>query len=249
MKIAIVGYGVMGKLVAKAVLDRGHEIAAIIDHSTSNAHYKNLADMEQAEGIDVFIDFSAPETAMDNIKQACRLQKPLIMATTGWYEQLPDAQAMAEKAGIGLVWGSNFSVGVNMFWQVVERASQLLANQKEYDVFVHEFHHKRKKDSPSGTAITTAHKILENFPRKNQVITQTLDRAITEDELHVSSTRGGDVPGTHQVYFDSPFDTIEISHTARTREGFAVGAVMAAEWVKDKKGFYAFPEIFSQIIN
>lgn len=251
MRIGIVGYGVMGKLVAKAVLDRGHSIAAIVDHATSNAHYKNLAEIttEQASEIDVLIDFSSPETALENIQQACRLNKPIVMATTGWYEKLEEARDIVTKSGIGMVWGSNFSVGVNLFWQVLERASQLLANQNDYDVFVHEFHHKRKKDSPSGTAITTANKILANYPRKTKMITQTLDRAISEEELHVTSTRGGAVPGTHQVYFDSAFDTIEINHTARTRDGFAVGAVMAAEWIQNQNGFYAFDEIFNEIAN
>lgn len=134
-----------------------------------------------------------------------------------------------------------------MFWRLIEEASKLLSSQKEYDVFMHEFHHKRKKDSPSGTALTTAQKIIANFPRKTKIVADKLDRAIEENELHVSSTRGGDVPGTHEVYFDSPFDTIEITHTVRSREGFAVGSVLAAEWAKDKKGFYEFADICSAI--
>ncbi len=251
MKIGIVGHGVMGELVAENAVNRGHEIGVIIDHAYENADYKNLAhlSLKDADKFDVLIDFSSPETVLENIKQACRLQKPLVMATTGWYEHLEKARKIVEKAGIGFMWGSNFSVGVNLFWQVLEQASSLLANQKDYDVFMHEFHHKRKKDSPSGTALTTAHKILANYPKKEKVITQTLDRPIAENELHVTSTRGGYVPGTHKVFFDSAFDTIEISHTARSREGFAIGAIMASEWLKDETGFYDFAKIFSKITN
>lgn len=247
MNIGIIGYGVMGQLVEKAAKERGHDISVVIDPENGDFSFLADIDEEQLSKTDVFIDFSTPQAAQATLMAACKFKKPVVMATTGWYDKMDQFETLVKDHRIGFVWGSNFSVGVNLFWQVLEKASALFSKQNDYDVFTHEFHHKRKKDSPSGTALTTAQKILNNHNAKNKIVTERLDRAIEPNELHVSSTRGGSVPGTHQVYFDSAFDTIELSHTARTRDGFAIGSILAAEWVKDKTGFYAFDEIFDEI--
>jgi 4-hydroxy-tetrahydrodipicolinate reductase len=157
------------------------------------------------------------------------------------------ARAMVEEAGIGLIWSGNFSLGVNIFFSLVKAAAQIFDQFTDYDPFVHEYHHLRKADSPSGTAEMIGNMLLERIGRKERLSTETLHRPIEGDELHVSSTRTGSIPGTHIVGFDSPVDTVELKHTARTREGFAAGAVAAAEWIADKHGFFAIEDMMNTI--
>ena len=175
---------------------------------------------------------------------------PVVIGVTGWNKKIDDyTRLFINKKNKG-IWSGNFSLGVNLFWKVIKQSTATFDKfAKEYDILIHEFHHKNKVDSPSGTAIQTANFILEASSVKDKIVTETLQRKRNDNELHVTSTRGGAIPGTHTVLFDSNFDTVEITHTARSREGFALGAVIAAEKIKIlKPGLHNFSEIFDSII-
>ena len=156
---------------------------------------------------------------------------------------------MVKDCGIGLIGSGTFSIGFNEYFKIIEQAAKIMNNVKDYDVFVHEFHHNQKADSPSGTAVMIGKIITENMERKNKVVTQELKRKIEPNELHISSTRAGSIPGTHIVGFDSAADTIELKHTARSRQGFAAGAVLAAEWIQGKKGVYDINDLMKDIVQ
>ncbi|MFA5916721.1 MAG: 4-hydroxy-tetrahydrodipicolinate reductase [Candidatus Gracilibacteria bacterium] len=244
MKIAIVGYGRMGKLVEEYSLKRGNEIAIIIDPS-KNTTIQDLLSTE----FDVIIEFSIPKVAIDNMRFYAKNNMKVVMATTGWYDNVEEIKTLFKNSNGAILWSSNFSLGVHLFWKIVENASKIMNNFEDYDVFGHEFHHNKKADSPSGTAITTAEIIINNIDRKKTLITEELaHRPIKPEELHFSSTRGGSIPGTHSVYFDSLFDTIKIEHTARTREGFALGSVVCAEWLKDKTGYFEIGDFVKDLV-
>jgi 4-hydroxy-tetrahydrodipicolinate reductase len=186
---------------------------------------------------------------MENIKKISSLGKNIVIGTTGWYDRMPEVESMINKNKVGAIWSGNFSIGVNVFFRIVESAASLFNNIHDYDAMVHEIHHNQKADSPSGTASMIGKIILKNMSRKNKIITDKLERKIEPNELHISSVRVGTVPGTHEVLFDSAADTIELKHTARTREGFALGAVMAAEFIADKKGFYGIEDLMNNLIQ
>lgn len=221
----------MGKEIEKICQQRGHKITHKIDIDD------DLAATDFSD-VSVAIDFTTPGAVVGNIETLAAKGVNTIVGTTGWYNQMDKVKSIVEKAGTGLLWSGNFSVGVNAFWKMLEKIGPIMNQLPEYDVFGHEFHHNQKKDSPSGTAVKTAEILLNTIDRKDTVVTEKLDRAPAPNELHFSSTRGGAVPGTHSVYFDSSADTIEIRHTARSRSGFALGAVLAAEWLAGKKGFF-----------
>ena len=246
MKILLSGYGQMGKEIEKILLSRGHVVSAIVDPMVETAH-KEISAAVLADA-DVVIDFSSPAAVLKNCTAYAQGSTPVVLGTTGWGDKYDQIKAMIEKAGIGFVWGSNFSIGAHMLFKLASYAASLTNAVPDYDIMVHEMHHKLKKDSPSGTAITLAEKILANCDRKTKIVTQCLDRRIEPEELHVSSTRGGSIPGIHTMYMDSPADTIEITHNARSRGGFALGAVMAAEWIKGKKGFYSVEDFIKEIL-
>ncbi len=248
MDIALVGYGRMGKVAERLAKDRGHNIAAIIDPIAEGATAKEIS--KGALGMaDVCIDFTAPEAVIGNIKKYCPLGKNAVIATTGWRDKVGEVKRLVEKAGIGLIYASNFSLGVNAFYRVLEAAAKTMDSMPEYDVFCIEMHHKGKKDSPSGTAKGIEKILLENIRRKKKAVEERLGRKIEEDEMHFASVRGGSVPGTHAVFFDSSADTIELRHTARSREGFALGAVKAAEFVKGKKGFFSIDDLMEEVVT
>jgi 4-hydroxy-tetrahydrodipicolinate reductase len=241
MKIGIIGYGRMGKTVESVAKLRGHEIVSIIDIDRNEKIGSNA---------DCYIDFSVPEALEKNLPILCDIKIPAVIGVTGWNKRLDEyAKIFAVKGNKG-IWSGNYSLGVNLYWKVIRQAAETFDKfAKEYDVMVHEFHHKNKIDSPSGTAIQTAKIILEKSSVKDTIITETLQRKRKDNELHVTSTRGGLIPGTHNVIFDSSFDTVEITHTARTREGFALGSVIAAEKINTlAPGLYNFSEIFDSII-
>lgn len=221
MKIALLGYGKMGKLIDQLAQQKKHQVIARID---SKGPFP-----QQATEADVWIDFSRPECAVDNIKLAIQHHKPLVMGTSGWYDQLPQVEQLIKKSGIGFLYTSNFSIGANLFYEIVSQAAALFHPFQTYDVALTEFHHNQKLDSPSGTARTIAQRIVDNMPRKTNV--------------DIASVRCGKIPGTHTVYFDSAEDTITLSHEARNREGFAQGALVAAEWLRDKNGFYTLHDM------
>ena len=247
MNIAIVGYGKMGHEIEKAAEAKG--ISAItIDPNADDADFKEI-NRESMRNADVCVDFSHPDAVIGNIEKAAKFKKNIVVGTTGWYGSMDKVKRIVKDAGIGLIWSGNFSIGVNAYFKIIEQAAKIMNNINDYDVFVHEFHHSQKADSPSGTAVMIGKIIIENIKRKNKVVTEELKRKIEPNELHISSTRGGSIPGTHIVGFDSAADTIELKHTARSRQGFAVGAVMATQWIQGKKGFYDINDLMKSIVQ
>lgn len=237
MKIALIGYGNMGKEIEALVKSEGkHEISSISE--------LNDWDEEGIKSSDIVIDFSSPESILDNIEKVLKLGKNMVVGTSGWYEHIDKVDNWVKETNSGLIYGQNFAIGTNIFFQLVSLASKLCAEYGNYDVYGYEVHHKGKKDSPSGTAFKTAQTILDNFPRKKKLQTGRLDRKIEADELHFASIRGGRNPGMHEVVFDSEADSIIISNQNHSRRGYAQGAVMAAEFIQGKKGLFAFDQLF-----
>jgi 4-hydroxy-tetrahydrodipicolinate reductase len=220
MKIALLGYGKMGRMVEAAAARAAMDVVCIVN--SSGAVRGSLVDA------DVCIEFSEPAAVVENIRMAAANIKPIVVGTTGWYDKLDEVRAIVETAEIGCVYGSNFSVGVNLFFKVAQRAAELFKDFAAYDPFIEEAHHKFKKDAPSGTALSLK-KIIDNEYSK---------------ETPTASTRAGYIPGTHTVGFDSEVDTVTITHTARSRAGFAEGAIVAAKWIENRKGLYEFSQIF-----
>lgn len=248
MKIALSGYGRMGHLIEQLALKRGDEVISTIDPAAPQAQSKYI-NAATLEGVDVVIDFSIPSAAVENIINCAKAGKNIVVGTTGWYEEKEAVRKIVEEAGIGFIWSGNFSTGVNLFFKIVKDASALFNLFTDYDPFIHEYHHNKKADSPSGTASMLGDIVLNEIERKKEKVTESLKRVIRPEELHISSTRGGSIPGTHIVTFDSPVDTIELKHTARGREGFASGALAAARWIKGRKGFFSIDDMMKDIIE
>jgi len=248
MNIAIIGYGKMGKMIESVAVERGHAISAIIDINESRATHKQI-NADSLRNADVCIDFTVPKTAIENIKTISSFGKNVVVGTTGWYNSVEDARNIVEDANTGLIYASNFSVGVNICFRIVDFASRQFNKIAEYDAYVVEWHHNKKLDSPSGTANSIAKIMLDNLERKKKIVAENLDRKINPDELHVAAIRAGNIPGTHVAGFDSEADNIELRHEARSRKGFALGAVMAAEWLAGKKGFYKIDDMMLDILG
>ena len=247
MKIAIVGYGNMGREVERIIQERGHDVAVRVDPLDSGADESSLTP-ELLVGCDAAIEFSLAEAVLPNARVYAQSGVPAVVGTTGWEKNRESVKQTFADGGTYLS-GSNFSIGAHIFFAVAEYAARLCNRVPEYDLMVHEIHHKRKKDSPSGTALTAANRIVGVHARQKRIVTERLDRPIEPDELHVSSLRGGSVPGVHAVIADSAADTIEISHTVRNRTGLALGSVLAAEWLADKVGFYEVEDFVSELLN
>ncbi len=250
MKIVINGYGRMGKLIRQTALSRGHQITAIIDPAEElpEVTEKELT-AASIKDSDVVIDFTVPQTAVKNISVIADAGVSAVIGTTGWYDHESEVKALVERAGTGLIWSGNFSLGVNLLFQIIRETGAIMNNFPEYDVMIHEFHHAGKADSPSGTAEMLSTFLIDAVDRKSRKVTEALQRRIEPDELHVSSTRGGNIPGTHTIVFDSSEDTIEITHRARNRMGFALGAVKAAEWIAGKTGYYSLDDMMHSILQ
>jgi len=225
MKILLVGYGKMGKIIERIALERGHTIAGRID-------IDNPQDLDTAEA-DVAIEFSRPEAAFDNVRRCLNRKIPVVCGTTGWLERKKEIDELCLKMNSAFFYASNYSLGVNIFFKVNEYLARLMGSVDGYQISVEEVHHTEKKDAPSGTAITLAEGILKHAHQKKKWVNIETGKA---DELEIKSFRINQVPGTHVVKYTSPVDDIEIKHVAHSREGFAKGAVMVAEWLKDKKG-------------
>jgi len=226
MKIAIVGYGKMGKLIAELAPEYGCEVALVMDEN-NNASGEGIT-REAFAGIDAAIEFSTPHTAVANMERLAAAGVNTVVGTTGWGQEMARVQAAVDAGGIGLVWSPNFSVGVNVFFRLVSEAARLMANESEYGSWAWEIHHDTKKDAPSGTLV----KLVEE-----------MKSAGYERNIDVSSSRAGRHPGTHEIGFDSSADTLTLRHTARSREGFARGALKAAQWVVGKRGLFEFSEV------
>ncbi|AFL79744.1 dihydrodipicolinate reductase [Aequorivita sublithincola DSM 14238] len=229
MKIALLGYGKMGKTIERLALEKGHSVVfkSSIDSSEGN--------FEDAE---VAIEFSSPEAAVKNISKALEARIPVVSGTTGWLEKYDEMVKLCEKRNGSFISASNFSIGVNLFFSINEYAAKLMAPWKEYNVSVEEIHHLEKKDAPSGTAITIAEGILKHSNKKNWKLNTS-----EENSLNIIAKREEDVKGTHLVSYDSEIDTISFVHEAHSREGFAKGAILAAEWLKDKKGIFTMKDV------
>lgn len=220
----MVGYGKMGKTIERVALERGHQIAGKID-------IENPEDLLTSEA-DVAIEFSHPDAAYENVKKCVERKIPVVCGTTGWLDRKGDIENLTRQAGSTFFYASNYSLGVNLFFKLNEHLARMMNQFKAYEVSINEVHHAQKKDAPSGTAITLAEGVIRNMDRKKRWVKLDAEK----DEIEIQSFRIDDVPGTHVVRYASPIDDIEIKHTAHTREGFALGAVMVAEWIHDKKG-------------
>jgi 4-hydroxy-tetrahydrodipicolinate reductase len=243
MKIALIGYGKMGKLLERFAQERGHEICITIDAD-------NASDIrsERFKEADVAIEFSVPHAALEHIYDAFKANVPIVVGTTGWYDELAAVEQKCRAGNNTLLYASNFSVGVNVFFYVNKVLAKLMNHYPQYDVQVEEIHHTQKLDAPSGTAITIAEGILDGLERKNtwvnEVIGQQDDVITKPNELLIESHRIEEVPGTHTVIYSSEVDELEFKHTAHSRAGFALGAILAAEWLHGKKGFYSIKDMF-----
>ena len=259
MKIALIGYGKMGHIIEEIAVSRGHEVVCAID-------VDNQQDFESPafKSADVAIEFTTPKTALGNVARCLAAGVPVVVGSTGWYDKLPQVRADVEKAGGSLFWASNFSIGVNVFVAMQKYVARIMNQYPQYDVTLQETHHIHKLDSPSGTAITIAEAITDNLDRKQgwketACIWQHEDESVdvarnaeagtsfqshNAEELEVVAFRRGEVPGIHTVVYDSEVDTITMTHSAKSRRGFALGAVVAAEWMGDgKKGVYTMTDL------
>lgn len=229
MKIALLGYGKMGKVIERIALERGHEIVLKKDQDNT------------FEGLllaDVAIDFSVPHSAVTNISECLNNGIPVISGTTGWLADYPKMVQLCEEKNGSFIYASNFSLGVNVFFELNEYLAKMMANLKQYNVSMEEIHHTQKLDAPSGTAITLAEGVIKHTDYANW----TLETPIS-NEIHIEAKRIENVPGTHSIFYDSEVDQIEIKHTAHSREGFALGAVVAAEWLVGKKGVFTMKDV------
>ncbi len=235
MNIALVGYGKMGRIIEQTAIARGHRIVLKIDLDNR----QDLNPQRIAEA-DVAIEFTGPHSAFDNLRSLLLLNVPTVTGSTGWLERLPEIESLCRERKGSFLFASNFSVGVNIFFEVNRRLAQLMAPRTEYAVQITEIHHTQKKDAPSGTAITLAEQVLEAQPGKKQWVNHPSDKA---DELPIISERIDPYPGLHRVSYRCPVDEIEITHQAHNREGFALGAVLAAEYIHNKQGIFSMKEV------
>lgn len=240
MKIALIGYGKMGHLIEKIARERGHEIVKIID-------IDNTADFDSPEfaSADIAIEFTTPHTAEANCRAAISRGVGVVSGSTGWAAALPGVEAEAREAGVSMLWSSNFSVGVNIFMALNRRLAEIMAKFPQYHPAMIETHHVHKLDHPSGTAVTLADQIVAADPHVSEWVEEAPAPA---DAMIVSHVRRGEVPGIHEIVWDSPIDTITIAHSAKTREGFALGAVMAAEWLHTHPGIHTMTDVMADLL-
>jgi 4-hydroxy-tetrahydrodipicolinate reductase len=235
MKIALIGYGKMGKTIERIAIERGHEIVSIID-------VNNLDDFDSPafKSADVAIEFTVPQVALSNYRRAFASGVAVVSGTTGWTEELPTFRKEIEDGGHTLFWSSNFSIGVNIFMAVNKHLAKIMNQFPVYNVEMTEVHHTQKLDAPSGTAITLAEGLLDNLHRKSAWVKETETQP---NELAIKSIREGQVPGIHTITYESDMDTITITHDAKSREGFALGSVVAAEFTAGKKGLLGMEDL------
>jgi 4-hydroxy-tetrahydrodipicolinate reductase len=231
MKLALIGYGAMGKLIRRLAEEKGYEITAVVDEADAGLSAAELAD--KLNGSDVAIDFTTAAAVRRNVEASVLAGIPLVEGTTGWNDELPEVERWVRDANGSMVFGANFSIGVNLFYRIVNQAAALIARFPEYEAFIEEQHHSGKKDAPSGTALK---------------LKEILSGSITK-EFSISSIRAGNIPGTHKVGFDGLADQIVLEHTARSREGFAAGALLAAGWIVGRTGFYEFTNVLDEVLR
>jgi 4-hydroxy-tetrahydrodipicolinate reductase len=243
MKIAILGYGKMGRIIEQFAIERGHEI--VLKVNIDNLDDLSIPNLQNA---DVAIDFSTPDSALSNIEICFEANLPIVVGTTGWYGHLQEVKNKCEESNNTLLYASNFSIGVNVFFFVNKMLAKIMNRYPQYEVQVEEIHHTEKLDSPSGTAMTIAEGIISELNRKNEWTNELIgsgeELVPKPDQLLIESHRIEDVPGTHTVIYSSEVDDIEFKHKAHSRAGFALGAVMAAEWLEEKTGFFNITDMF-----
>jgi 4-hydroxy-tetrahydrodipicolinate reductase len=235
MRIALLGYGKMGKVIEQIALQRGHEIVAKIDVT-------NRADLDvlNTSNTDAVIEFTSPESAYKNLQFCMSRALPTVCGSTGWLEHRAEIDGLCQENGGTFFYASNYSIGVNLFFRLNKQLAKLIAPYPQYDVRMTEIHHTQKLDAPSGTAITLAEGLMQELAEKT---TWVNEEAGASNEIAIRSLREPNVPGTHTIYYDSDVDSIEITHTAHSREGFALGAVIAAEWIQGKKGILSMDDL------
>lgn len=234
MKIALLGYGKMGKQIEAIARERGHEIPLMID-----IHNQDQKTPETLKTVDVAIDFSTPDAAYENILICFEAGIPVVCGTTGWLDKKTQIEQLCKEKNQTFFWASNFSLGVNIFFAINQYLAKIMDKYNAYDVSIEETHHTAKKDAPSGTAITLAEKIISNMERKTSWKLDTDE----EESIKISAIRENDVPGIHKITYNSDVDFIELVHSAKSRKGFALGAVLAAEFIKDKKGIFTMNDL------
>ncbi|HTQ63750.1 MAG TPA: 4-hydroxy-tetrahydrodipicolinate reductase [Puia sp.] len=237
MKIALVGYGKMGKAIEENALQKGHDIVLKID--IDNQHDLTASNLSKA---DVAIEFTGPHSAFDNIMKCIAAGIPVVSGSTGWLEKYDIVKQNCESLNGAFLYSSNFSIGVNIFFEVNKRLAELMSSHPDYDITMTEIHHTQKKDAPSGTAISLAEQIIERVPRKKIWVNHISDDL---NELEIISERIDPAPGTHKIKYQSSIDEIEIIHTAHNRKGFALGAVLAAEFIRGKKGIFTMKDVLN----
>lgn len=240
IKLVIVGYGKMGKEIESIIDKDSFQLTAKYD--IDNKIQDNLNEIP-----DVAIEFSTPSSIIENVEFLATKKINIVCGTTGWYDKIETIKDIAAKNNVGFIYASNFSLGVNIFFQIIREAAKLIEKYESYDAAVQEIHHSQKLDRPSGTALKAAELLLEYIKRK-KILNKTGEGKITPEQIDINSLRIGNVFGNHKVIFDSVSDTISIEHNAKSRRGFAEGALMAAKFIHNKKGFYKFEEIFSKLI-
>jgi 4-hydroxy-tetrahydrodipicolinate reductase len=234
MKIALIGFGKMGREIDSIARAQGETIAQVFELGSE-------VRPEALDGVDVCIDFSMPEAVLANIRAAIEARTDIVIGTTGWYEHLPELKGAVKDSG--LLYSANFSLGMNYFFRIVRHTAELMNRAADYDPYLEEIHHRQKVDSPSGTALRLAQILVEAIDRKKEILTKPPDGKIGSEMLHVTSTRAGVVAGTHTIGFDSEADFIELKHVAKTRQGFALGALTAARWLRGRKGIYTMDDV------
>ncbi len=237
MKIALIGYGKMGKAIEEIALQNGHEIILIV--TKENKSELTISNLKKA---DVAIEFTGPDSTVEHLKTCFDAEVPVVCGSTGWLKDWKETENYCKEKNGTLLHASNFSIGVNIFFEINSRLATLMNERPEYNIILEEIHHTQKKDAPSGTAITIAEGILEKIKRKTKWILGESDQT---NELNIISKRIDPAPGTHVVTYDSAIDSIEIKHTAHNRKGFAIGAVLAAEFLKEKKGIYSMQDVLN----
>jgi 4-hydroxy-tetrahydrodipicolinate reductase len=243
MRIALLGYGKMGKEIERLAVERGWSVDLRIDIDTPPVN------SVQRTNIDVVIHFAQASTLVDDLTPWIEAHKPIVIGTTGWHDQMPKVETLVKKNNVGLIYSSNFSLGVNVFFHLIRTAAQIMDRCEDYDAFIQEIHHKNKLDSPSGTALTMGQIVLNHLHRKKELLNETTHGKIRPEQLHISSTRSGSVVGTHVLAFDSTADTIELKHTAKNRSGLALGTLLAAEWIIGKKGLFTMDDVFQDLFK
>ena len=243
MRLALIGYGKMGREIERLALERGWTVDLRVDIDTPPVT------KAQRDNTDVVIHFATAENIVEDLTPWAEAKKPIVVGTTGWQVQLARIEALVHVNQVGLIYASNFSLGVNIFFQLVQHAAKMMDRFEEYDAFIQEIHHKNKIDSPSGTALTMGTIVLDHLKRKKELFNETSHGKILPEQLHISSVRSGAVIGTHTLAFDSAVDMIELKHTAKNRSGLALGTLFAAEWIHNKKGLYTMQNAFQDIFK